>query len=153
MSVLPDNDSPLRGGNVYLVVDGQLREPMRMTPVRTMPIFLRGLAAAIDSDMRSRLELACSFSQRHRMRLQVTEVPSNDPFRSLLDFGPREIKALFDYGRRCAARNRAWANPIAVLDAVSGPKPPLQKGLPDCPTATITPKQLKAVGAPHPSSL
>jgi hypothetical protein len=133
MSVLSDRFVPLRGGNVYMVVDGQLREPLRITPVRTMPIFLRGLTAALDSDMRSRLALAYSFSRRHGMRLRVTVVPADYPYRSLLDFGPSEIKALFDYGRRCAFQRRAWADVLDILEAAAKPRTPARAALPDCP--------------------
>jgi hypothetical protein len=67
------------------------------------------------------------------MKLKVTEIPNNYAFRGLLDLGPSTMKALFEYGVRCATEDHLWADPLDVLDDVARPSTASPDGAAQCP--------------------
>lgn len=133
VAILPDELEPLRGGNMYVVVNGKLRAVEETTPVNTVSILKRSVVAALESNTRHAVELAYSFAQRNEMKLKVTEIPNNYVFRGLLDLGPSTMKALFEYGVRCATEGRLWADPLDVLDDVARPSTASPDGAAQCP--------------------
>ncbi len=133
VAIVPDELEVLRGGNMYVVVNSKLRANEETTPVNTVSILKRSVGAALESNTRSAVELAYSFAQRHRMRLKVTEIPISYSFHGLLDLEPPTMKALFDYGVRCATEDRVWADPLDALDEIARPRAaPLGAGA-QCP--------------------
>jgi hypothetical protein len=120
ISVLPNRLTPLRDAHVYLVINGQLREKPITTSTRTIPILERSLGTALSSDERARVELAYSFAQRHQMHLEVTEIPTSYPLGGLVSgLDPGRMKALFQYGERCATEGRIWGHPLGVLNRLA----------------------------------
>jgi hypothetical protein len=120
ISILPDRLTPLRGANVYLVINGHLRSTTITTSTRTLPILERSVTTALDSDARARVELVYSFAQRHHMHLKVTEIPTSYPLGGFVaDLEPSRMKALFQYGERCAAEGRVWGHPLDVLNRLA----------------------------------
>jgi len=133
VAILPDELEPLRGANMYVVVNGKLRAVEETTPVNTLSILRRSVAAALESNTRSAVELAYSFAQRNEMKLKVTEIPDSYPFGGLLDLEPSTMKALFEYGVRCATEDHLWADPLDVLDDLARPRAASSGGAAQCP--------------------
>lgn len=120
VSVLPNRLAPLRGAHVYLIINGQLTARPITTSTRTIPILERSVDTALTSDERARVELAYSFAKRHGMHLEVTEIPSLYPLGGLVSgLEPSRMRALFQYGERCAAENRVWGHPLNVLNRLA----------------------------------
>ena len=133
VAVLPGELEPLHGANMYVVINGKLRAVDATTPVNTVSILKRSVGAALESNSRAALELAYSFAQRHQMKLKVTEIPNNLPFRAILDLEPSTMKALFEYGVRCVTEDHLWADPLDVLDDVARPTAASPGGAAQCP--------------------
>jgi len=45
------------------------------------------------------------------MHFRLTEIPVGYPIKSSVDFDPRYMRELFDYGERCAAAGLLWITP------------------------------------------
>lgn len=120
ISVLPGEIGPLRGANVYLVINGHLRPRVATTPNRTIAILRRSVDTELASDSRARVKLVYSFALRQRMRLQVTEIPASYRLGGLMgNLESARMRALFAYGERCAREGRVWADPLTLLDRVA----------------------------------
>ena len=120
VSILPHEIKPLQGANVYLIVNGHLRLRRETTANRTTAILMRSVDTELTSDSRARVRLVYSFAARQGMKLMVTEIPSSyklGGFTSALK--PARMRALFDYGERCATTHHVWGNALAVLNRVA----------------------------------
>ncbi len=137
VSIMPVTLSSLHGGNIYVIVNGQLRDADETTPVRTVSILKRSVAAGLNSDVRARVELAYTFAQKQAMRLHITEVPVDYPLPSPLDMNPSSMRALFEYGERCAADRQIWSDAVDVLDVVAQQGAPPPNGFAPCPADEI----------------
>ncbi len=111
----------LRGAHMYILINGKLGVPEETASMMTVSILQRSVGAALRSITRGNVEVAYAFARRHEMALQATAVPIDYPFGGSLDFAPAAMKALFDYGARCAAMNRVWTDALDVLDAAVTP--------------------------------
>lgn len=134
VSILPHAIRPLQGGNVYLVVNGHLRMRGRTTRNRTTVILLRSVDTELASDSRARVRLVYSFALRQRMRLRVTEIPSSyrlGGFTTALK--PARMRALFEYGERCARAHRVWGDALSVLNRVARVHAESRDETPQCP--------------------
>ena len=116
VSILPQEIKPVRGADVYLVINGHLRMRTKTTRNRTTCILMRSIDTELTNDSRTRIELVYSFALRQGMTLHVTEIPSSyhlGGFTTALK--PARMKALFAYGKRCARERRVWDDALAVL--------------------------------------
>ena len=123
----------LRGANMYILINGKLGVPEETASMMTVSILQRSIGAALRSITRGNVEVAYAFARRHEMTLQATAVPIDHPFGGSLDFAPAAMKALFDYGMRCAAQNRVWTDALDVLDAAVTPSGGIQGSGDSCP--------------------
>jgi len=106
---------------MYILINGKLGIPEETASMMTVSILQRSVGAALSSITRGNVEVAYAFARRHQMLLQATAVPIDHPFGGSLDFSPAGMKALFDYGARCAAQGRVWTDSLDVLDAAVTP--------------------------------
>ena len=132
-SLMPVDANPLRGANVYLIVNGQFGAQARTTPVRTLPILSRSITAALQSSSRAGVEVALSLAQRDDMNLLLTEIPNDYPFTGPLDLARVKMKALFDFGARCAQENKLWTTPREMLDRIELAYKTPNNATPECP--------------------
>jgi predicted acylesterase/phospholipase RssA len=137
-AVTPGRDSPLRGSNVYVIVNGRLHGQASTTRVRTVSIVRRGVDAALDSRSRAAVEAAVSLSNQIGMTLQVTEIPDDYPYTGSLDVRPSNMAALFDFGFRCASRQELWGSAAQALAQPSLTSPTDQPSTPAvCPASAV----------------
>lgn len=121
VSILPKVIKPLYGANVYLVINGHLRLRGTTTSRRTLAVLMRSVDTELASDSRARVKLVSSFVLRQGMSLNVTEIPSSYRLGGLTTaLEPEKMKALFEYGERCARERRVWADALTVLNRVAG---------------------------------
>jgi hypothetical protein len=111
----------LRGARMYILINGKLGVPEETASMMTVSILQRSVGAALRSITRGNVEVAYAFARRHEMTLQATAVPIDYPFGGSLDFAPPAMKALFDFGVRCATQDRVWTDALDVLDAAVDP--------------------------------
>lgn len=78
------------------------------------------------------------FAEKYRMSVQSTYVPFDYPKYGSADFRASTMRALFDYGARCAQSGRLWTtldetiNTIAAAAPVWKQTPPLNQAV-ACP--------------------
>jgi predicted acylesterase/phospholipase RssA len=99
----PEN---LRGGNIYVIVNGQSAPPAQTTPLSTLSIATRSFFAMADNSARTSLAQADDFARRVGMNYRFTMIPRDYPFAGPMAFG--DMRGLFEYGRRCGKQDRVW---------------------------------------------
>ena len=147
-SILPQQITPLRGANVYLVINGHLRPHPISTRNHTTVILMRSVATELASDSQVRVELAYSFASRQGVRLRVTAIAQSYRLNGLMgNLNPARMKALFAYGMRCARENRIWTDPIKLLNGVArSGSVSLDEAAP-CPVAAVAAEAACAAGS------
>lgn len=120
-AVLPETIAPLRDGHLYVLVNGRVQTAQQTTPEQTLAIIRRTAMATLQGGTRAALEIAFSLAQRHGMDISVTDIPDAYPFGDPLAFDARGMRALFDYGQRCALADQLWSSPIDALDQQAAP--------------------------------
>jgi hypothetical protein len=120
-AVLPDTIAPLRDGHLYVLLNGRVQTAQQTTPEQTLSIIRRTAMATLQGGTRAALEISYSLAQRHGMDISVTDIPNTYPFGDPLAFDPRGMRALFDYGQRCALADQLWSTPIDALDQQAAP--------------------------------
>ncbi len=105
-----------RGARLFVLVNGQLASAPRTTRYRAVPILSRSFAAALKHMSRMQLASTAEFARNHAMDLKFTALPMDYPPVSALDFRPATMRALFNYGLRCAEQGRLWTT---VDEAIS----------------------------------
>jgi hypothetical protein len=115
-NVLPEAIAGLRGANVYVLVNGQFEGAPLTTPMKTVPILTRSYDATLLSSSRAAVEIALSLSLRVGMNFSVADIPNDYPYGGPLDLQPSKMKALFEFGARCAFEERLWASPLQALE-------------------------------------
>jgi predicted acylesterase/phospholipase RssA len=105
-SSLPMAD--LKGGKIFVLVNGQLASTPGTTQFRTIPILSKSFAAATRHMTRMQLASTAEFARNHAMDLKFTAVPMDYPRVSPLDFRRSTMRQLFDYGAACATQGQLW---------------------------------------------
>lgn len=98
----------LRGGRIYVLVNGKLGSEPRTTPFRTVSVLSRSFATALRHMTRMQLASTAEFAEVHGMGLEFTAIPIDYPRVSPLDFSPATMGSLFNYGLQCAEQGRLW---------------------------------------------
>jgi hypothetical protein len=137
---LTDPLTDLRGGSLYVVVNGQLGTIPQTTRVRTLPIFKRGLVAAFRSNARADFALAAAFAERNQMTVKVTDIPTDYPYHGPLDLHRSTMHALFDFAARCAAAEQLWETPVEALERARQAHFTVSDRLAQCPAPPRTPQ-------------
>ena len=115
-AILPKPLEPLRGGHLYVLINGPIRTAEATTRYQTFSILKRSAVATLQGGTRAAIEIAYSVAQRHRMGIAVTDIPDVYPFDGSLKFDGMRMKALFAYGEHCALVDELWSTPIDALD-------------------------------------
>jgi hypothetical protein len=137
---LTDPLTDLRGGSLYVIVNGQLGTVAQTTPLRTLPIFKRGLVAAFRSNARADVAVAAAFAHRNQMAVKVTDIPAEYPYRGPLDLRRSTMKALFDFAARCAAEEQLWETPVEALERARQARFTVSDRLAQCPAPARSPE-------------
>ncbi len=98
----------LHGANVYVVINGQASSPPRATQNNTVDIAARSFTAVLNHMTRTELAQTNAFAARNGMTFRFTTIPPSVEFGGSLAFDQANMRAIFDYGMRCATRSRAW---------------------------------------------
>jgi hypothetical protein len=105
----------LRGANVYVIINGQASSPPRSTLHNTVDIAARSFTAVLNYMTRTQLAQTNVFASRNGMSFRFTTIPHDVEFGGSLAFDQANMRAIFDYGMRCATHGRAWVTPEQAL--------------------------------------
>jgi hypothetical protein len=122
--IMPITFDELRGANLYILINGQLITPQKTTADKTVSILKQSFAVQMNHASRTALELSAAFAQLHGMNFRFSRIPSEYPFQGPLNFKSASMRALFDYGDRCAAEGHLWSTveqALARLDKTMAP--------------------------------
>ncbi|MDE2350228.1 MAG: patatin-like phospholipase family protein [Gammaproteobacteria bacterium] len=107
----PQDLPPLRAGALYMIVDSQLARLPKTTPIRTIEVLTRSFSAGMTYKTREAIIDTINLTRRLGMSFRLTEIPVDFPVSTVVDFSPKFMRSLFDYGERCAAAGRIWVTP------------------------------------------
>lgn len=116
--IVPESLAGLAGTNLYVLMNTQLGEVPDTVTGRLGPIIERSFTAVLNSMARKELLVALAFAREHEMNFRVTSIPIDYPFGGSIDFRPADMRALFDYGERCAEQGLVWTTPAESLRRV-----------------------------------
>ncbi|MGA7540718.1 MAG: patatin-like phospholipase family protein [Steroidobacteraceae bacterium] len=108
MEEIPESLPDLKGAEVYVIVNGQLDTDPKTTVQRPAAILSRSFSAAMMSASRRALVVTADFAHSYHMQFRFTYLPTSYEYRGPLDFKFSNMRSLFNYGARCANRNRLW---------------------------------------------
>ena len=107
----PQDLPPLRAGELYMIVDSQLARLPKTTPISTMAVLTRSFSAGMTYKTRGAIIDTINLTGRLGMKFRLTEIPVDFPVSTVVDFSPKFMRTLFDFGERCAAEGRIWITP------------------------------------------
>jgi hypothetical protein len=93
---------------VYVLIDGQLREIPRATPMRATAILTRSVSAGLNRLTRTTLELTAATAEPRGIALDYAAIPATYPYHDPFDFRADTVRALFRYAAACAEAGRLW---------------------------------------------
>jgi predicted acylesterase/phospholipase RssA len=111
----PGQLTGLVGVNLYVLMNTQMGGAPETTAGRLGSIMARSFDAVLTSMSRTELQLASAFAHANAMNFRLTEIPIDYPFGGPVDFHPSAVRALFDYGERCAEQGLLWTTPAEAL--------------------------------------
>jgi len=147
-AILPQPLEPLRGGQLYVLINGPIGVSAETTRDQTFSILKRSATATLQGGTRAAIEIADSVAQRHRMSIAVTDIPDDYPFAGSLAFDALRMKQLFDYGEHCALVDELWSTPIDALDQRSSQVRNPQADTVPCAGARPAPVAMPTVAIP-----
>lgn len=106
----------LRGGSIYVLVNGQLASLPQTTRMHTIPILSRGFSATLRHNSRTEMIASEEFAAHYQMSLHLTSLPIEYPHSDPLDFRPASMGALFQYGIECAENGQLWTTLEQAVD-------------------------------------
>jgi len=134
-AILPDPLDDVRGGHIYILVNGTVGTTEIATRNHALSILKRSVASTMEGNLRAAIAIAYTFAERQHMTIDVTEVPNAYPIADPLDFDATRMASLFNFGMRCAISGQLWSDPIAVLEEPpTGPTAAAKSAV--CPGAT-----------------
>jgi hypothetical protein len=98
----------LEGGEIYVLINGQLSSVPHTTEIRTLPIVSRSLSASLRHQARSELALTAVFAAHYGMQFRFATLPIDHAPVNALDLGAENMGQLYAYGRNCAERGLLW---------------------------------------------
>lgn len=98
----------LRGGNVYVVINGQAASAPRTTSNNTIDIAARSFTAVLNQMTRAAIMQTDDFTEKNNLGFRFTGIPSDVQFGGSLAFDKANMMATFDYGMRCGTRGLVW---------------------------------------------
>lgn len=131
----PQELPPLQGGELLMIVNGQLASAPQTTPLSMIAVLSRSFTAASNYKTRDAILTAIGLAGRLGMRFRLTDIPADFPDASVVDFGPRFMRKLFDYGERCAEEGRLWITQERAIKTDTPVDPAAPGTEPACPGA------------------
>ncbi len=94
--------------HIYVIVDGPLDEPVRVTPRRAGVILARSVGASLRRMMRLTLEQSSAGAQARGIPLDYSAMPASYPYSNAFDFSAAAMAPLFRYAAECARGTLLW---------------------------------------------
>ena len=113
----------LDGARVYVLINGQIMDAPETTRYQLGPIVSRTFSAALKHMSRAQVVAVNQFAEKYGMSVQSTYVPYDYPKYGSADFRASTMRALFDYGARCAQSGRLWTTFDETMNSISGAVP------------------------------
>jgi predicted acylesterase/phospholipase RssA len=104
----PTEADGLKGANIYVLVNGQLGDVPHTTPVDTVSIISRSVAATLMHLARTNIVLTSEFARKYDLNFRFSSIPVDYPSRGPLDFQRSSMRALLTYASDCAREGRLW---------------------------------------------
>jgi predicted acylesterase/phospholipase RssA len=104
----PTEADGLKGANIYVLVNGQLGDVPHTTPVDTVSIISRSVAATLTHLARMNIVLTSEFARKYDLNFRFSAIPMDYPSRGPLDFQRSSMRALLTYASDCAREGRLW---------------------------------------------
>ncbi len=124
----------LKGAHIYVVVNGQASSAPRATKNNTVDVAARSFSSVLNHMTRMQLAQTDAFAQRSGADFHFTTIPHDVEFGGSLAFDEKNMREIFDYGRRCAAASQVWVTPQQALEHSSAVDEHLQPAATaDCP--------------------
>jgi hypothetical protein len=130
---MPLSPVSLRGAQVYVLMNGQLRGLPTTTQNALGTILARSFTTAMTYMSRTQILEAKQFADRHGMLLRVTAIAAGHPSVDPLDFRVPAMRALFNYGERCAEGGQLWTTIDHLLSQTSQEGTQLVDPREECP--------------------
>ncbi len=92
---------------LYVIVNGAMTSPYRVTPGRVRQVLLRASSARGAASMQAALAANADYGRRHGVAVYVTAIPE-DWSPSAFQFSIDSMNALFDLGSRRASDGTIW---------------------------------------------
>jgi len=113
----------LDGAQVYVLINGQIMDAPETTRYQLGPIVSRTFSAALKHMSRAQVLAVNQFAEKYRMSVQSTYLPFDYPKYGSADFRASTMRALFDYGARCAQSGRLWTTLDETMNTVEAATP------------------------------
>ena len=107
---LPNTPAPgtQRRQVLYILVNGQISAPYRVTPGRMRDILVRSFDSWSNASLRAALAASAAYANRNGMDVFITAIP-DDTDASSADFSTHSMRQLFQLGRRRAESSLVWS--------------------------------------------
>ena len=106
--------------HIYVIVDGPLDEPVRVTPRRAGVILARSVSASLRRMMRLTLEQSAAEAQARGILLDYSAMPASYPYSNAFDFSAAAMAPLFRYSAECAHGALLWVPAEPASQVVPG---------------------------------
>jgi len=137
------DQSTLRGGQLYVLINGKIIGAPSTTHFKLGPIVGRSFEAAMKHLSRGQVIAVSQFADKYGMSVESTYLPFDYPPYDSADFHASAMRVLFNYGERCAEQGRLWTTidqtMAAASEAAATPpkRPSAPDQLPECPLRDV----------------
>lgn len=117
-----DQGQVLRGGRIWVIVNGKASPTFRVTRDAAPTVLGRSLDAALLANLRANLAANQVFAQRNGMEYRTTAIPVEFDGANSLDFSPEAMMGVYELGRRRMVEEQAW-----TLDRATPEERPIEE--------------------------
>jgi len=117
----------LDGARVYVLINGQIMDAPETTRYQLGSIVSRTFSAALKHLSRAQVVAVNQFAEKYRMSVKSTYVPFDYPKYGSADFRASTMRALFNYGARCAQSGRLWTTLDETMSAIAVAEPAMKR--------------------------
>ncbi|MEO6972392.1 MAG: patatin-like phospholipase family protein [Rhodoferax sp.] len=134
-AVHPRDVPQLRGARLYMIINGPLAHLPTTSPFKTLDVLSASFLASMTYRTREAIVDTTVLTRHFDVQFELTEIPADYPLDTFVDFDPAHMRALFDFGERCAAQAQLWLSPEqSINNNFRGHQAPQGK-TPLCPAA------------------
>jgi len=135
------DERSLEGARVYVLINGQIMDAPATTRYQLGPIVSRTFSVALKHLSRAQVVAVNQFAEKYRMSVESTYVPFDYPRYGSADFRASTMRALFDYGVRCAQSGRLWTTLDQTMSSIASATPAFRRATVDqqveCPLRDV----------------